>query len=406
MVSRRARAQVHEGERASERKGAWEMAVQLGAEEKMLIDMVRDLVRERVAPRAAEVDATGEFPWDIKDLLAQQDILAMPFPEEYGGLGSSEVTILMVIEELARACATTSLILCVQQLGALPILLAGTDDQKRQWIPRLATGEWLAAYALTEPGSGSDAAAMRTRAVRDGDHYVLNGLKHFITNAGIAHVNTVFAITDPNAGVRGITAFVVEDGTPGFHLGKVENKMGIRGSQTGELVFEDCHIPVANRLGKDGDGFKIAMSTLDRTRPGIAAQALGIAQGALDFAVAYSKQRVQFKRPIGDNQGIQFMLADMEIQTEAARQLVYHAGEMIDQGAPDFGHYSAIAKTFASDTAIDVTNDAIQVLGGYGYMKEFPVERMMRDAKITQIYEGTNQIQRIVIARNLQKRQS
>jgi alkylation response protein AidB-like acyl-CoA dehydrogenase len=379
------------------------MAVQLGAEEKMLIEMVRDLVRDKVAPRAAEVDATGEFPWDIKDLLAQQDILAMPFPEEYGGLGSSEVTLLMVIEELAKACTTTSLILCVQQLGALPILLAGTEEQKRRWIPRLASGEWLASYGLTEPGSGSDAGAMRTHAVRQGDHYVLNGLKHFITNAGIAHVNTIFAVTDPGKGVRGISAFVVEDGTPGFHLGKVENKMGIRGSQTGELVFEDCEIPAANLLGKEGDGFKIALATLDRTRPGIAAQAVGIAQGALDFAVQYAKQRVQFGKPIAENQGIQFMLADMDIETEAARRLVYHAGELIDEGATDFGRYSAIAKTFASDAAIKVTNDAIQVLGGYGYMKEFPVERMMRDAKITQIYEGTNQIQRVVIARALLK---
>jgi alkylation response protein AidB-like acyl-CoA dehydrogenase len=379
------------------------MAVQLTSEENMLIEMVRDLVRDKVAPRAAEVDATGEFPWDIKELLAQQDILAMPFPEEYGGLGSSEVTILMVIEELAKACTTTSLILCVQQLGAVPIMLAGTDEQKRRWIPKLASGEWLALFGLTEPGSGSDAGAMRTRAVRQGDRYVLNGLKHFITNAGLAHVNTIFAVTDPEQDVHGISAFVVEDGTPGFHLGKVENKMGIRGSQTGELVFEDCAIPVENLLGAEGEGFKIALATLDRTRPGIAAQAVGIAQGALDFATQYAKQRVQFGKPIAENQGIQFMLADMEIETEAARRLVYHAGELVDQNAPDFGRYSAIAKTFASDAAIKVTNDAIQVLGGYGYMKEFPVERMMRDAKITQIYEGTNQIQRLVIARALLK---
>jgi alkylation response protein AidB-like acyl-CoA dehydrogenase len=244
---------------------------------------------------------------------------------------------------------------------------------------------------------------MRTLAERRGDQYVLNGLKHFITNAGVAHINTVFALTTPEHGVRGISAFVVEDGTPGFHLGKVENKMGIRGSQTGELVFEDCAVPASNLLGEEGDGFKIALATLDRTRPGIAAQAVGIAQGALDVAVQYAKQRVQFGKPIAENQGLQFMLADMEIQTEAARQLVYHVGDLIDQDAPDFGRYSAIAKTFASDAAIQVTNDAIQVLGGYGYMKEFPVERMMRDAKVTQIYEGTNQIQRMVIARALLK---
>ena len=379
------------------------MAVQLAAEEQMMIEMVRDLARERVAPRAAEIDAQGKFPWDLKELLAKQDILGMPFPEELGGLGSSELSILMVIEELAKACATTSLILCVQQLGSLPILLAGTDEQKRSWIPKLATGEWLASYGLTEPGSGSDAGAMATKAVRKGDSYVLNGVKHFITNAGIAHVNTVFASTNPAAGTRGISAFVVEDGTPGFHLGKVEHKMGICGSQTGELVFEDCEIPAENLLGKEGEGFKIALATLDRTRPGIAAQALGIAQGALDFAAQYAQQRVQFGKPIFANQAIQFMLADMDIKTEAARQLVYHVGELMDSGAKSFGRESAIAKTFASDTAIEVTNDAIQVLGGYGYMKEFPVERMMRDAKITQIYEGTNQIQRMVIARALGK---
>jgi alkylation response protein AidB-like acyl-CoA dehydrogenase len=377
------------------------MAVQLAAEEKMMIDVVRELAQEKVAPRAAEIDAQGEFPWDMKELLATQGILGMPFPEEYGGLGSSELSVLMAIEELAKACATTALILCVQQLGALPILLAGTEEQKQRYIPRLASGEWLASYALTEPGSGSDAGAMRTKAERRGDTYVLNGLKHFITNAGIAHVNTVFATTDPSAGTRGISAFVVEGDRSGFHMGKVEHKMGIRGSQTGELVFEDCVIPVENLLGKEGEGFKIALATLDRTRPGIAAQALGIAQGALDFAVKYAKERVQFSKPISENQGIQFMLADMDIEVEAARQLVYHAGELMDQGVERFGRESAIAKTFASDAAIRVTNDAIQVLGGYGYMREFPVERMMRDAKITQIYEGTNQIQRIVIARAL-----
>lgn len=377
------------------------MAIQMAAEEKMLLEMVRELAQEKVAPRAAEIDAQGEFPWDMKELLAKQDILAMPFPEEYGGLGSSELTILMTIEELSKACATTALILCVQQLGALPILLSGTEEQKRRYIPKLASGDWLAAYGLTEPGSGSDAGGMRTRAERRGDTYVLNGLKHFITNAGIANVNTVFAVTDPSAGTRGISAFIVEGDRPGFRLGKVENKMGIRGSQTGELVFEDCEIPVENLLGREGDGFKIALATLDRTRPGIAAQALGIAQGALDFAVQYAKQRVQFGKPIIENQGIQFLLADMDIKVEAARRLIYHVGELMDSGTARFSRESAIAKTFASDMAMEVTNDAIQVLGGYGYMKEFPVERMMRDAKICQIYEGTNQIQRLVIARAL-----
>ena len=377
------------------------MAISTSDEESMLLDMVRDLVREKIAPRAAEIDEKGEFPWDIKELLAHQDILAMPFPEEYGGLGSSEVTILKTIEELAKACATTALMLCVQQLGSLPILLAGTPEQKQRFIPGLASGEWLAAYALTEPGSGSDAAAMRTRAERRGDGYVLNGVKHFITNAGIAYINTVFAVTDPSSGTRGISAFVVESDRPGFRMGKTENKMGIRGSQTGELIFEDCEIPAENLLSGEGEGFKIGLMTLDRTRPGIAAQALGIAQGALDFAASYAKQRTQFGRPVFENQAIQFMLADMDIKVEAARRLVYYAGSLIDQGASRFSRESAIAKTFASDMAMEVTNDAIQVLGGYGYMKEFPVERMMRDAKICQIYEGTNQIQRMVIARSL-----
>jgi alkylation response protein AidB-like acyl-CoA dehydrogenase len=286
-------------------------------------------------------------------------------------------------------------------LGALPIMLAGTDEQKRQYFPRLASGEWLAAFGLTESGSGSDAAAMKTHAVRQGDKYILNGSKRFITNGGLAHVNAIFALTDPNAGTRGISAFIVEDDFPGFAVGRVEDKMGIKGSQTAELIFTDCEVPAENLLGREGDGFKIAMMTLDRTRPGIGAQALGIAQGALDLAVSYSKQRVQFNRPIAENQGIQFMLADMATRVEAARLLVYNAAEMIDRGDASFGKYSAMAKMFASDAAMSVTGDAIQVLGGYGYMKEYPAERMMRDAKITQIYEGTNQIQRLVIARAL-----
>ncbi|HEX9069421.1 MAG TPA: acyl-CoA dehydrogenase family protein, partial [Ktedonobacterales bacterium] len=346
-------------------------------EEQMMIETVRQLAQEKVAPRAAEIDAAGEFPWDMKELLAQQGILGMPFPEALGGLGTSELSILMAIEELSRACATTALILCVQQLGALPILLAGNDEQKTRFIPRLASGEWLAAFGLTEPGSGSDAGAMRTKAVRKGDSYILNGVKHFITNAGIAHINTVFAVMSDEGGTRNISAFVVEADRPGFRMGKIEHKMGIRGSQTGELVFEDCEIPASNLLGNEGDGFRIALSTLDRTRPGIAAQALGIAQGALDEAVKFAKQRVQFGKPIIENQAIQFMLADMDIKVEAARRLVYHVGYLMDSDVKRFSRESAIAKTFASDMAMEVTNDAIQVLGGYGYMKEFPVERMM-----------------------------
>jgi alkylation response protein AidB-like acyl-CoA dehydrogenase len=370
-------------------------------DEKALIEAIREIAQERVAPRAAEIDHSGEFPWDMKELLASHDILAMPFPEEYGGIGASELAISMAVEELSRCCATTGLILAVQQLGSMPILLAGNDEQKRKYFPRLASGEWLAAFGLTEAGSGSDAAAMQTSAVRKGDKYILNGSKRFITNGGLAQVNSIFAITDPQASTRGISAFIVEKDFPGFSVGRIEDKMGIKGSQTAELIFENCEVPVENLLGGEGEGFKIAMRTLDRTRIGIGAQALGIAQGALDLAVAYAKQRVQFKKPIAENQGIQFMLADMATKVEAARLLVYHASELVDDGDEQFSKYSSMAKMFASDAAMDVTNDAIQVLGGYGYMKEYPAERMLRDAKITQIYEGTNQIQRLIIARAL-----
>ncbi|MBO0781294.1 MAG: acyl-CoA dehydrogenase [Ktedonobacteraceae bacterium] len=370
-------------------------------DERELIEAIRELAQERVAPRAAEIDHSGEFPWDMKELLAGHDILAMPFPQEYEGLGSSELVIAMAIEELSRCCATTGLLLAVQQLGSMPILLFGSEEQKQRYFPRLAGGEWMAAFGLTEAGSGSDAAAMRTVAVRKGDKYLLNGSKRFITNGGLAQINTIFAVTDPALGTRGISAFIVEKDFPGFAVGRVEDKMGIKGSQTAELIFTDCEVPAENLLGSEGEGFKIAMMTLDRTRIGIGAQAVGIAQGALDLAVAYAKQRVQFGKPIGENQGIQFMLADMATRVEAARLLVYNAAEMVDRGEQGFGRYSAMAKMFASDAAMAVTSDAIQVLGGYGYMKEYPAERMMRDAKITQIYEGTNQIQRLVIARAL-----
>jgi alkylation response protein AidB-like acyl-CoA dehydrogenase len=373
----------------------------LSEDEQALIEAIREIALERVAPRAAEIDHTGEFPWDMKELLAQQDILAMPFPGEYGGIGASELAIVMAIEELSRHCATTALLLAVQQLGSLPILLVGNEEQKRKYLPKLASGEWMAAFGLTESGSGSDAAAMRTEAVRRGDKYILNGSKRFITNGGLAQVNSVFTITDRGQGTRGISAFIVEKDFPGFSVGRIEEKMGIKGSQTAELIFTDCEVPAENLLGREGQGFSIAMMTLDRTRPGIGAQALGIAQGALDLAVSYSKQRVQFDRPIAENQGIQFMLADMATKVEAARLLVYNVAEMIDRGEKNFSQYSAMAKMYASDIAMQVTNDAIQILGGYGYMKEYPAERMMRDAKITQIYEGTNQIQRLVIARAL-----
>jgi alkylation response protein AidB-like acyl-CoA dehydrogenase len=373
----------------------------LSDDEQMLIEAIQEIAREQVAPRAAEIDHTSQFPWDMKELLAQQDILAMLFPDEYGGIGSSELAVVMAIEELARYCATTSLILAVQQLGSLPIMLVGNEQQKSKYLPPLASGEWLAAFGLTEAGSGSDAAAMQTFAVRKSDKYILNGSKRFITNGGLAQVNSIFAITDPKVGTRGISAFIVEKDFPGFSVGRIEEKMGIKGSQTAELIFTDCEVPAENLLGREGDGFKFAMMTLDRTRPGVAAQAVGISQGALDLALSYAMQRIQFKKPIADNQGIQFMLADMATRVEAARLLVYNAAEMIDRGEPNFGKYSAMAKLYASDIAMEVTGDAVQILGGYGYMKEYPAERMMRDAKITQIYEGTNQIQRLIIARAL-----
>jgi alkylation response protein AidB-like acyl-CoA dehydrogenase len=371
-------------------------------EEAMILDVVRQLVKERVEPRAAEIDASAEFPWDIKQLFAENDLLGIPFPSEYGGLGGSFVTYVKVVEEVSKACASSALIIAVQELGALPILIGGSEEQKRRWVPDLASGAKIAAYALTEPGSGSDAAgSMRTKARRDGDDYVLDGTKIWITNGSVADIVTVFAVTDASKGPNGISAFVVEKGTPGFRVGKLEKKMGIRGSPTVELSFENCRVPAANLLGEEGVGFKIAMKVLDKSRPGIAAQALGIAQGALDYATEYTKQRVAFGKPISQQQGLQFMLADMKTEVEAARLLLYEAARKCDDSAPDVTVWAAMAKLKCGDTAMSVTTDAVQLLGGYGYSTEYPVERMMRDAKITQIYEGTQQIQRIVIARSM-----
>jgi alkylation response protein AidB-like acyl-CoA dehydrogenase len=364
--------------------------------------MVRELADERIAPRAAEIDATAEFPWDLKELLAQQDLLGTCFPEEYGGTGLDGIGQAILAEEVARADATTSLIPIVQKLGSLPILLAGTEDQKRRYFPRLASGEWLIAFGLTEAAAGSDVASNRMRARRTGECYILNGSKRFITNGSVANVVTVFALTDPDAGGRkGMSAFIVEADTPGFAAPRVEHKMGIRGSPTAELTFDDVQVPLENRIGDEGDGFKIAMSTLDISRLGIAAQAVGIAQGALEAAVSYASQRRQFGQHVSDFQGIQFMLADMASQTEAARQLTYAAAARVDERAPDMAYWSSCAKLIAGDTAMRVTTDAVQVLGGYGYITEYPVERMMRDAKITQLYEGTQQIQRLIIARQV-----
>ena len=374
-------------------------------EQREIRDLVRTLARERVAPRAAEIDKKGEFPWDMVELFKEHELFGLPFDEQYGGTGTGALMVLVAIEELSKVCATTGLIMAVQELGSLGIKLAGTEEQKQRFLPNLASGEWLAAYALTEPGSGSDSAAMRTEAKLDGDAYVINGGKRFITNAGVAHLYTVFAKTDPEAGHSGISAFVVEADRPGFEVGRIEPKMGIKGSTTGELFFNDVRIPAENLLGQEGEGFKIAMRILDRSRPGIAAQGLGLAQGATDYALEYAKSRETMGKPIAEHQLIAATLADMETKTEAARGLLYKIGMMIDEDAPDdeLTKVSAMAKLYCTDVAMEVTTDAVQILGGYGYMQEYPVERMMRDAKITQIYEGTNQIQRLVIAREMLK---
>jgi alkylation response protein AidB-like acyl-CoA dehydrogenase len=370
-------------------------------------DLVREITAKVVAPRAAEIDASGAFPQDVREAFAEAAILALPFDETYGGTGTGTLTVLVAVEEIARVCATSALMLSVQDLGAIALRLVGTAAQKDRYLPRLASGEWLPAYALTESGAGSDAAAIRSTAVRDGDAYVLSGTKRFITNAGVAGLYTVFAKTDPDAGHRGISAFLVEADSEGLEVLRVEPKMGIKGSTTGELAFDGVRVPVANRLGEEGEGFGIAMRVLDRSRPGIAAQALGLAHGATDVALAYAKEREAFGKPVADHQMVAAMLADMETRTQAARGLLYRAGRMIDAGfdGPALTKASAMAKLFCSDTAMAVTTDAVQVLGGYGYMREFPVERMMRDAKITQIYEGTNQIQRLVIAREMVREQ-
>jgi alkylation response protein AidB-like acyl-CoA dehydrogenase len=370
-------------------------------EQREIRDLIRELARERIAPRAAEIDKAAEFPWDVVELFRDHEVFGILFDEEYGGLGASALMTLVAIEEVSKVCATSGLIIAVQELGSLGIKLAGSDGQKQRFLPRLASGEWLAAYALTEPGSGSDSAAMRSEARRDGDTYVLNGSKRFITNAGVATLYVVFAKTTPDAGHAGISAFVVEADAPGFSVGRIEPKMGIKGSTTGEVFFDDCRIPADNLLGEEGEGFRIAMRILDRSRPGIAAQGLGIAQGATDYALEYARSRETMGRPIADHQLIAATLADMETKCEAARGLLYKVGQLIDEDAPDLTKYSAMAKLYCSDIAMEVTTDAVQILGGYGYMQEYPVERMMRDAKITQIYEGTNQIQRLVIAREM-----
>jgi alkylation response protein AidB-like acyl-CoA dehydrogenase len=381
-------------------------AFALSPEHEALRESVRALADEKIAPYAAKVDQAAEFPQEAHDALVKAGMHAVHIPEAYGGAGADAIATAIVIEEVARACASSSLIPAVNKLGTVPLLLAASEDVKRRYLPPVASGDAMFSYALSEPEAGSDAAAMRTRAVRDGDSYVLTGVKRWITNAGVSRYYTVMAVTDPAAGPGGISAFVVESGDEGFSFGAPEHKLGIKGSPTRELYFDDCVIPADRLIGEEGSGFRTALATLDHTRITIAAQALGIAQGALDYATGYVKQRRQFGQAIAEFQGVQFMLADMAMKVEAARQLTYAAAArseraMSGEPAPDLTFMSSACKCFASDVAMEVTTDAVQLLGGYGYVSDYPVERMMRDAKITQIYEGTNQIQRVVMARQL-----
>jgi alkylation response protein AidB-like acyl-CoA dehydrogenase len=358
---------------------------------------IREIVQGRVAPRAADIDRSGDYPWDIRELFGEHDILALPFEEEYGGTGTGTLMLQMAVEEIAKASASAALILMVHELGTLPIRLFGTDEQKARFLPRCATGEWSPAFALSEPEAGSDPASMRTTAVRDGNEWVINGQKNWITNATVADFYVVFAKT--NRETNKLSAFIVEKDREGFDPGQLEHKLGIKGSPTGNPSFSDVRVPAENLIGEADRGLGVALATLERTRLGAGAQAVGIAQGATDYANQYARERVAFGVPINQHQGIQFKLADMETKTAAARELLYKACAMADRNAPGLGKWTSMAKLFASDVAMEVTVEAVQVLGGYGYVNDYPVERMMRDAKITQIYEGTNEIQRVVIAR-------
>ena len=373
----------------------------LDDDQKMFVDQVRRMVTEKVAPRAAEIDRTGEFPWDLKDIFQEMGLMGLSVPEEYGGCYQGHLYLCLAVEEIARACVSSSLIVQVQSLGWEPILIGGSEEQKKKYGPLVASGKALTAYGLTEAGAGSDAAAMNTKAVKSGDKYIINGSKCFISNGPIADVVSLFAMTDSSKGVKGISGFIVEKEYPGFSVAKWESKAGIKGSPTGELVFEDMEVPAENLIGQEGKGFIYAMKTLDTSRPVIAAQSVGLAQGALEQAISYAKERVQFGRPISKFQGMSWMLADMAAKLEAARALTYLAADMVDVEDPQKTYMSACSKLVASDMAMQVATDALKVAGGYGYMTEFPFERMMRDAKITQIYEGTNQIQKLIISREL-----
>jgi len=375
----------------------------LTEEQVMIRDLCRKIAEEKIKPVAAEYDESGEFAWDIVKVLAESDICGIYIPEQYGGMGGGILDLAIATEQLSWGCGGIALSFAATGLGTFPILLYGNEEQKSKYLPEIASGKKLAAFALTEAEAGSDAGSIKTTAKKDGDYYVLNGTKQWITNGGEAEIYSVVAITDKSKGARGASAFIVEKGTPGLSFGKKENKMGIRSSATREVIFTDCRVHKSNLLGKEGLGFIVAMKTFDNSRPGVAAQALGIAQRALDEAVRYTHERKQFGQPVSAFQGVQFMLADMGTQLEAARALIYAAARMIDSGAKDIAKVSAMCKLFASDTAMKITTDAVQLFGGYGYMKEYPVEKLMRDAKITQIYEGTNQIQRGVIASSLIK---
>jgi butyryl-CoA dehydrogenase len=375
----------------------------LTEEQLMIRDLCKQITDEKIRPIAAELDKTEEFPWDSMKVMAQSDLFGVYIDEKYGGMGGGIMELCIATEEFSRGCAGIAICYSASALGTYPILLFGTDEQKEKYIPDLASGKKLGAFGLTEPSAGSDSSAMQTTAEKKGDHYILNGTKHFITNGGDAETYTVIAMTDKKKGARGASAFIVEKGTEGFTFGKKEDKLGIRASSTRELIFTDCKIPKENLLGKEGQGFLVAMKTFDKSRPGIGAQAVGIAQGALDAAIQYARERKQFGKSISSFQGIQFMLADMATQTEAARALVYASAREIDAGVKKFSQHSAMAKMYASDVAMKVATDAVQIFGGYGYMREYPAEKYMRDAKITQIYEGTNQIQRSIIALGLIK---
>ena len=378
----------------------------LTEEQQFIKEIAAKIAKDKILPRRTELDECQEFPWDIVKVLAEANLFGIYIEEQYGGTGGGVLDLCIAVEELSRVCGGISLCLAATALGTFPLILFGTEAQKKKYLPDIAAGKSIVAFALTEPNAGSDAGAIQTTARKDGDSYVLNGTKQWITNGGEASVYTVVAMTDKARGSRGASAFIVEKGTPGFGFGKKENKMGIRASATRELSFQDCRIPAETLLGKEGQGFIVAMKTFDASRPGVAAQAVGIAQGALDEAVTYARQREQFGKPIISFQGIQFMLADMATQVEAARALVYSVARAVDHGDKKIAKESAMAKLFASDVAMKVTVDAVQILGGYGYMKEYPVEKMMRDAKITQIYEGTNQIQRTIIASHLVKEEA